>query len=854
MKYIINGKPVTVDRELTDAEIDEIAADLGGTRPTTGQEAIPTGGNAPAPEAQPQMSAKERMFNNALMGAAAVPILGAGARGLQLATQTGKAAPYTANLAKALLPQTGRGLAAEGVIGATSGVVGGETGQQVAQKFGEGYRTTGEFLGGLGSGMFANTLTRSVPEMAIGAWKAKTGNIVDEISAATGGVRARGKLAQAMEANPTLSDDLLRAKEIEASTGVKLPVTAASKGDTTLTGLVSSQTSRGENALFTAFMANQEKEALEAVRAAQRRLAGDPKNAEALAQVEAKKVELENFRRETAAEMRLANQNRTIETIDTRIKELTEDTLNVATDKEDIGNRVNSLLSAKEKAVRDDFSKNVYTPLLNKAKTDGVEMESQVAAVLWNYIKQEKAGDVFAKFPGLTTQVERAFAPKKAPTSSRFAEKYPNLVRSAEGTFQNVSVTDVDSLKRAVNKAIGDTQDRDQSRILLGFKRQLDEAIGTMPESFAVPYKQADKDFAFKVGMPFNEAGVVSVDRARFVESVVPMLTSKPSAVRQILAASDNSPEALKIIEDAFLMRISQTDGIVNKNTLEVNPAALTSFIKKNSAAIEQVPGLKERLQGLSTNVADLRANRSRILDDQTQAAVEKYSNVWSQAYGSKNGFEGFVNNALKTPSEMAILIKMAGSDPSLRNGLKSSVLEIGLNSPNKIAFYTDNAPAIDNLFGKGHSQTVKDLLEGAERLAQFPLRNKVNQTLTQQTGFEREFGTDPAKAVSLIRQQVQSTFYKVSALFSRFVQNKATKSEATEIQEFLKNPGAVADAAELLKALNDTSDKGVKKVLSIAGKLAKNSASAGIFGGFAPVITGELGLSERQPVQPYAE
>jgi hypothetical protein len=481
-------------------------------------------------------------------------------------------------------------------------------------------------------------------------------------------------------------------------------------------------------------------------------------------------------------------------------------------------------------------------------------MDSPVAAVVWNYIKQERASDVFAKFPGLLSQVDRAFAPKKAPTSSKFAAKYPNLVKSVEGTFEPVSVTDVDSLKRAVNKAIGDTQDRDQSRILLGFKRQLDEAIGTMPESFAVPYKQADKDFAAKVGMPFSEAGVVSVDRARFVESVVPMLTNKPSAVRQILAASDNSPEAVKIIEDAFLMRIAQTDGIVNKNTLEVNPAALTSFIKKNNTAIEQVPGLKERLQGLSNNVADLRTNRSRILDEQKQATVEKFANVWSESYGSKGGFEGFVNNALKTPEDMNRLIRMAGSDPALRNGLKSSVLEIGLNNPNKIAFYTDNAKTIDTLFGKDHAQTVKDLLEGAERLAQFPLRNKVNQTLTQQTGFEREFGTDPARAASLIRQQVQSTFYKASTLFSRFVQNKATKSEATEIQEFLKNPGAVADAAELLKALNDTSDQGIKKALSIAGKLAKNTASAGIFGGLAPVITGELGLSERQPVQQFAE
>ena len=157
-------------------------------------------------------------------------------------------------------------------------------------------------------------------------------------------------------------------------------------------------------------------------------------------------------------------------------------------------------------------------------------------------------------------------------------------------------------------------------------------------------------------------------------------------------------------------------------------------------------------------------------------------------------------------------------------------------------------------MFGKDHSQTVKDLLEGSQRLAQYPLRNKVNQTLTQQTGFEREFGTDPARAASLVRQQVQSTFYKVATLFSRFVENKATKSEATEIQEFLKNPGAVADAAELLKALNDTSDKGIKNVLNIAAKLGKNWVSAGVFGGMAPVITGELGLSERQPIRQFAE
>ena len=64
-----------------------------------------------------------------------------------------------------------------------------------------------------------------------------------------------------MQSNPDLTADLARAAEIEQLTGVKLPVTAAAKGDTTLTGLLASQTSRGENAAFTAAVKQQEKDA-----------------------------------------------------------------------------------------------------------------------------------------------------------------------------------------------------------------------------------------------------------------------------------------------------------------------------------------------------------------------------------------------------------------------------------------------------------------------------------------------------------------------------------------------------------------------------------------------------------------
>ncbi len=81
--YTINGKRIKTDRELSEAEIDEIARDLA---PVSGQAAIPTEGQPTAPAAVPTLSASERMFQNALAGAAAVPPMAAAARALQALT------------------------------------------------------------------------------------------------------------------------------------------------------------------------------------------------------------------------------------------------------------------------------------------------------------------------------------------------------------------------------------------------------------------------------------------------------------------------------------------------------------------------------------------------------------------------------------------------------------------------------------------------------------------------------------------------------------------------------------------------------------------------------------------------
>jgi len=552
------------------------------------------------------------------------------------------------------------------------------------------------------------------------------------------------------------------------------------------------------------------------------------------AEVEAKKLAYENSRRETAYAMKQANIDRQVGQINTRIQELTADSLMTKAGKEDIGNRAENLLNSYEAVLRAEF-KPLYKDVLDTASKEGVELDSPVVASLWNFTKQRQAEDVFNKFPALDSAIKKVLAPTKAPVSGKFAEKYPNLVKSVEGTFKPMSVTDIDSLKRGINRAIGDTQDKDQLRMLYELKNKFDEALTTLPEDFVQTYKGLDKQYAEKLGLPFSEAGVVSVDRARFVESTVPMLTNKPSAIRQILAATDNSPEAVQIVEDAFLMKISQTNGIVNPNTMSVNPAALQSFLRKNQEAIDQVPGLRQKLEGLSTNVDGLLANRERLLDMQKNAAIGKIENVWSRAYGQQGGFEGFVNRALNNPEELKQLMVAAGSDATLQRGLKAVVMDLGLKSSNKINFFDDNAQAINALFGKDHAQTVKALLEASERLAKNPVMTKINQSLSQPTQFEQATGSDPAKTASLIRQRFESTFYKVSTLLSKFLQNKSTKSENTEIQEFLSNPKNVKDMSEAIKAMEQGGNAFVNKLKEGGKKLAGNAAVAALIGASAP-------------------
>lgn len=853
MKYTINGKTVVTEQPLSEAEIDEIAATIS---PKTGLASLGDEGTPTA--ADPSMavpSPSERMYNNALTGAAAVPIIGAGARALQLASRGSKAAPYLTNLANAVLPTSGRALVAEGVIGAGSGVVGGELGQATAQKLGESYRSTGELIGGAVGGMASNLVARNIPDLLTGLFSSKKAGAqaLGDTAQMLGSIRAQYKLQTAMEANPSLAKDLESAADITSKTGITLPITAASRGDTTLSGLLTSETSRGENAAFTALIATQQKNALEAVAKAQKELASSPNRVEALARLKAAKDNAVNVKAEADYTKRQLAAQEQLDSIDERVADLSASALGTGEGKLSLSEKMKNLLDTKKALVKKDFSP-LYENLLTKASAEGVVLDSPVVASLWKGIKDAKADDVFAKFPALYTKVQATLAPKQKPVSSSFAAKYPNLVKTAEGSYAPLEVKDIDSLKRAINKALGSTKDDDQIRMLSSFKQSFDTAVSSIEGDFPTAYKALDNAYAQKLGIPFSENGVLAFDRARFIENTVPNLTSTPSAIKQLLAATDNSPETAKVIEDAFLVKLSTSPGILNPTTQQINVPSLNLFIKKNSEALDAVPGLKDKLLTVGADVKALQGTRTRVLEMQKSDSVNKIETAWMKSQNTSGGFQGYVQGALKRPEQIDELLLLAGTDKTLKRGLKSAVLDIGLSSGDKAEFFTANADAFNKLFGKGQAEKIKLILDASDRLAQFPVSTRINPSLTQKTKIQEMSGSSPEQLAAEARNPILGKFRMLSNVLSRYTQNAATKSESAEIQAFLADPKAVGDAAAVMEALTGKTASFTQKTLATGKRLLSNTGTAALFGGLASAGAGEAGLTIREETIPFEE
>ena len=810
------------------------AADFGETSTAAAQ--IPTGGEQTVPLTE---MARDRTYTeSAIQGAAAVPFLAGGTRLIQLATGGSKAAPYVGQFAQAVIPKTGRQLVGEGVLGAVAGAAGEFGARAAPEGYGQAGEIVGGMLGGLGAGMAYGT-TRNIGELSqAGSVFSATKDLANQVSQLAGSGRASRQALTALQANPNLAGNIARASEIEQSTGIALPMLASSNGDTTISSYLQSQIAKGDNSAFTASLKSQYEAAEQQLSSIKGKLAPSMMEVDNYVKRKATEAGQKNAKAVADAAASTARREVGLENINNRILELSEG-LSKGPSAEDVGARLTNLISAKEAALKKEVGPK-YNELIENSQKAGIVLPGESAKALRDYVTDTVNQDIFNKFPKLYSQIKQAFKPE-SPASARITEKY-RIAKDA-GVTKDVDLKTLDSLKRETNEALRSTQKgTDQYRMLVELKRQVDGAIDSVDPAFSAPYRAIDKEYATRIGLPFNEAGVVQVDRATFLDNVVPKATKSSDGLKQIMSVVGDSPEGIKIVEDAFLWDLSKNRAVINTNTGEINPAQLQRYLAQNKDKINQVPGLKERLEGLAGRVTELRDNRTAILNAEKQAKIDKIENLWTQSYGSTDGIRGVVRTALSNPQQLDNLLQVAGKDAVAREGIKSAMLDDVLNAPgDRLELFRGNQKAFEKVFGATQTKLLGDVVEASQRLKDNPFAMRININTISKSKWEEMTGSKAATTAGEFRNQIMTAPRVFINHLGRYFQKSADDNEAAEVQKFLLNPKALEDAA---KFMGEVQTRGfTDRAMGLMGKVMKNSSSSWLFGG---LTGGAIGAQER--------
>lgn len=816
------------------------AADFGETSEAAAQ--IPREGYQTV---APTERARDRtLLESAIQGAAAVPVMAAGARLAQLGLQGTRAAPYAGQLAQAVIPTSGRQLITEGLIGAAAGV-GGELGARaVPAQYGPVGEIVGGIFGGAGAGGVIGS-ARNVSEASkgLGGVFSSTKDLANQVAQLAGSGQASRQALTALQANPSLAGNIARASEIEASTGISLPMAAAANGDTTISSYLQSQIAKGDNSAFTASLKRQYEQAEQQLASVKGRLAPTMQEVDAFVKRKAKEAGEKNAKTVANAAQATARREQGLENINARIVELT-DTLRGGPVAEDVGSRLTSLLSAKESAVKKEIGPK-YEELLKTSEEAGIVFPGEAAKALRDYVTDTRYQDVFNSFPQLFNKIRTVFKPESA-ASERIREKY-RIAREA-GTMPDYSLRDLDSLKRETNEALRQAQKgTDQYRILSELKRQVDTAIDSVDPAFSAPYRAIDVEYATRVGLPFNKEGVIQIDRSRFVENSVPKLTKTTSGLKDALAIIGDSPEGLKIVEDAFMFDIAKNRSIINTNTGELNTAQLRRYISQNKDKIDLVPGLRQRLESLSGRVDELKANRKEILKAEKNANIEKIENLWTQSYGATDGIRGVVRKALDNPQELDNLLSIAGKDAAARGGIKSALLDDILEAPgDRVLLFQKNQEALEKVFGVEQAKLLGDVVEASQRLKDNPFVMRININTISKSKAEEITGTKASTTLGELRNQIMTAQRVFINHLGRYFQKTADDAEAAEVQKFLLDPKALETASKFMGELQTRGF--TDRALDLMGKLMKNSSSSWLFGA---LTGGVIGAQEREKQVP---
>ena len=640
----------------------------------------------------------------------------------------------------------------------------------------------------------------------------KAGGAFSEVTKEAGGRQAGNVAKKAFESDPDLMGNVLRAREIESLTGVKLPINAATQGSNVILQELRSQAAF--NPSFMASIANQEKAAKDAIAAKVGKLFGTPSE-----------------ERMTAATTAPISQAKTvtqqIEGVDRQLSRLSSKIENI--DELELGGKITNLLKAKEELVRKEVSP-LYENAINDATEAGINLSPMQTESVYGFVQSDVNKNIFQTFPAIYSKVLSKFKPDVVKTG----ELDTTGKELTEEVFKSATIRDLDSLKREVNKALRGPVEQDTRRVLNNLKTQVNTIVDELPDTFSGPYRNADAMYLQKIGIPFDAQGIDNIGSKKFVEDTIPALTKNRSTLQQYMDVGGE--DSIGIINDAFMYKLSKVPNLIDEDGV-INQKALTRFIDRNESTLNLVPDTAQRLQGLQADNAillDTKAKMADLLKVEQKKEAESLFNTIGQG-----GVDLALTQFIGSPNKRAAIMSQLNKNPEAKQGFQASMLQQLTDSGNKLEFFNENRKAMETLFGPQYVNQVEALAESTQRIYANPVKLNIPISTIRRTKFEEVTGMPPEGAVALARRQITSPFQKITIGLSKYFQNTASKEERAAIQDFLQDTDKlqkVADAYRKIELSDNVND--IKQLAKTVGKTimgdVSRKASYGLYMGTA--------------------
>jgi len=466
-----------------------------------------------------------------------------------------------------------------------------------------------------------------------------------------------------------------------------------------------------------------------------------------------------------------------------------------------IGLDTQRLIEVRSKAAKAEMTP-VYDAIKEGAKKAGAVLPDTGVRDIYSFVQANNMQDIFGRGTPMDRLIQKNFAP-------------------IEGEFYPASFKDVVSLKEEINRVQRSVRMDDKMKMRLNeLEDVVDAARQQIPGRFNEALQNADKAYYERIGIPFGAQGIKDIDAKKYADQVAPQIVKSPEILRQFIKAGGN--DGVLIADNAIMSEVYKK---VIKNDA-VDPRALSKYIKDKSAVIDQIPGMRQKLEATLLDDSVLKLTRKDLDDkvalaqkqvadnfilsvkDSDGVAIPNYSEMASRLFTDPRFFT-------KVNKDLAMVDKKT-SQAVMRN-LQAEVVEKARNSTDGgVGFLTSpkNKAVIDKVFGAGYQQDVKDVLAMSDALQKADI-SKITATIrTADTDVLAKYipGLDVPYVTSTFRDRISSNFQKAVRLISR----AKTAQLKTDTDDALKQLLLDREGMKKLAAIKNTMDFRVSNPLTL--------------------------------------